>query len=184
MGRVFNISHHKCGTTSVHRALEILGFKSYHWFNPDELLDIHLKGTVGSNPMFLEPDTAFGDLPITLMYRNLYEAFPDDTFIFIRRDAVSWVNSLEKHIKTYWSEVLPIHTLVYGYPLKASNFDAKVCLRAYKRICEDILEYFQDKPNFHLIELKDLSWKTLCQAVGKPEPSIPFPWENKTSVIS
>jgi hypothetical protein len=178
MSRVFNVSHHKCGTTSVHRALEFLGFKSYHWFNPDGLLKAHMEGRVASEPMLQEDNTAWNDLPITLMYRALYEAFPKETFIFIRRDPASWIDSLRRHMKL-WPEPLVVHTWVYGYPMKASNFDPRVCLRVYDRICQDIIEFFHGKSNFHLIEFGDLSWKTLCQAVGKPEPSVPFPWENR-----
>jgi len=33
MTRVLNISHHKCGTTSVYKAFEILAFKSHHGCN-------------------------------------------------------------------------------------------------------------------------------------------------------
>lgn len=183
MSRVFNVSHHKCGTTSVHHALEILGYKSYHCFNPDHLLKIHLEGQVAEDPLLREDNTAWGDLPITLMYRALYEAFPDATFLFVRRDPISWIESLRRHMAG-WTIPLAIHTLVYGYPMTNSNFDPRVCLRAYERICGDILEFFNSKPNFHLIEFKDLSWKTLCQAVGKPEPVVPFPWENKSAVIS
>lgn len=179
MSRIFNVSHHKCGTTSVHHALEILGFKSYHWFNPDHLLKVHLEGRVAAEPLFREDNTAWNDLPITLMYRALYEAFPNETFIFVRRDPLRWVESLRRHM-IGWPGPLAVHTWVYGYPMKESNFDARVCLRVYDRICGDILEFFQGKPNFHLIEFQDLSWKTLCKAVGKPEPTDPFPWANKS----
>lgn len=183
MGRVFNVSHHKCGTTSVHRALEILGFKSHHWFSPDELLKAHFEGRLASEPMLQEDNTAWNDLPMTLMYRGLYEAFPAETFIFVRRDPLAWLESLRKHMMG-WGAALPVHTWVYGYPMKTSNFDVRACLRAYDRICQDILEFFNGKPNCHLIEFQELSWKTLCPAVGKPEPSVPFPWENKSTVTS
>ena len=179
MSRVFNISHHKCGTTSVHRALEILGFKSYHWSDPDRLLQVYLQGSVASDPLLTEDNTAWNDLPITLMYRSLYEAFPDEVFIFIRRDPLSWIESLRRHIAGSWPGELPIHTLVYGYPIKASNFDVKTCLRVYDRLCRDIIEFFHGKPNFHLIEFGELSWKTLCAATGKKEPEVSFPMENK-----
>lgn len=181
MSRIFNVSHHKCATTSVHRALEILGFQSHHWFEPDHFLQVHLEGRIVSERSLREDNTAWNDLPITLMYRALYEAFPSETFLFVRRDPLAWVDSLRRHIVGSWPGELPIHTMVYGYPIKASNFDAKVCLRAYDRICQDILEFFHGNPNFHLIELGNLSWKTLCKAVGKPEPDVPFPWENKSS---
>lgn len=183
MGRVFNVSHHKCGTTSVHRALEILGFKSHHWYNPDHLLKVHLDGRVAADPLLCEDNTAWSDLPITLMYRALYEAFPSETFIFVRRDPLSWIESLRRHM-VGWTSPLAAHTLVYGYPMTNFNFDARVCLRAYERICGDILEFFNSKPNFHLIEFQDLSWKTLCPAVGKPRPPVSFPWENKSAVTS
>lgn len=179
MSRIFNVSHHKCGTTSVHLALEALGFKSYHWYYPEVLLKAHLEGKVASEPMLQEDNAAWNDLPITLMYRELYEAFPEETFIFVRRDPASWGESIRRHIVGTWPVELDVHTLVYGYPIQASNFDLDVCLKAYDRICREILEFFSDKPNFHLIELENLSWKTLCKAVGKPEPSIPFPWANK-----
>lgn len=179
MARIFNISHHKCGTTSVHKALEVLGFKSHHCENPDYLLKIHLEGRVSSEPLFQEDNAAWGDLPITIMYRALYEAFPKETFLFVWRDQMSWMDSLRRHMKRSWPGALPIHTAVYGYPITASNFDERACLRVYDRLCQDILEFFHGKPNFHRIEIQDLSWHTLCRLIGKPEPSVPFPFENR-----
>lgn len=181
MSRVFNVSHHKCGTTSVHRALELLGFKSHHCTDLDYFIKIYLEGCIASDLRLSEDNTAWNDLPFTLMYRGLYEAFPNETFLFVRRNPLSWVESVRQHITSKWSGTLAAHTLAYGYPIKASNFDARVCLRAYDRTCQDILEFFSGKKNFHLIEFADLSWETLCPAVGKPKPGVPFSWENKTA---
>jgi hypothetical protein len=181
VSRVFNVSHHKCGTTSVHEALRILGFKSHHCEDPDRLLKVHLEGAVSSDPLLNEDNAAWGDLPITIMYRALYETFPDETYLFVRRDPASWLQSLRRHIMGFWPGPLPIHTLVYGYPITALNFDEEACLRAYLRIRGDILGFFMGKPNFHLIEFEELSWKPLCEAVGRPEPAVPFPWEKRSS---
>lgn len=182
MSRIFNLSHQRCATTSVHWALTTLGFKSRHFDNPDHLLRVHLDGCIATDGLLQEDNTAWNDSPLSIMYRSLYEAFPSEIFIFVRRNPEEWVESMRRFILRDWPIPLPIHTLMYGYPMKASNFDSKACLKAYNRICEDILEYFDGKENFHLIDIKDLSWKTLCQAVGKPEPApeIQFPWENKT----
>lgn len=177
--RVFNISHHKCGTMSVFRALEILGFKSYHFHQFEQLLNAHLNGDVAGDPLLNEDNTAWSDMPIPLMYRSLYEAFPNETYIFVRRNPEAWVDSLRRHIEALWPIGFPMHTMVYGYQMKSTNFDVKVCLKVYRRICEDVLEFFEGKPNFHLIEFEQLSWKPLCAAVGKSEPEVPFPWENK-----
>lgn len=182
--RVFNISHQRCATTSVHWALVALGFKSRHFDNPDHLLRLHLDGGIKGDALLLEDNTAWNDTPMSMIYRSLYEAFPNEVFLFVRRDPEEWVESLMRLFSRDWAIPLSIHTLMYGYPIKASNFDAKTCVRMYKRLCEDVLEYFEGKPNFHLIDLKDLSWKTLCPAVGKPEPEVPFPWENKSGIIS
>lgn len=121
---------------------------------------------------------------MSIMYRTLYEAFPNDTYLFVRRDPAEWVDSMRRFFARDWPIPLSLHSIMYGYPIKSSNFDAQACLRMYRRLCDDVLEYFHGKPNFHLIEMKDLSWRTLCSAVGRPEPSIPFPWENKALVIS
>lgn len=142
MTRVFNVSHHRCATTSMFKALEILGFKSYHWEHTSLLLQHHLDGTVQDAGILKLDNTAFSDLPITLMYRELYRIFPSDKFLFVRRDRASWIASLRRHIMTHWPTPLAMHTLVYGYPLKASNFDEEVCLRAYDRLCNDILCFF------------------------------------------
>jgi hypothetical protein len=178
MARVFNVSFHKCGTTSMHKALEILGFRSYHWEKPLKLMQRHLDGTIEKEPLFQGDNTAFNDLPIALMYRELHRIFPDGKFIFVRRDRESWVESLRQHLLRSWPVPYPLHTLAYGYPLTASNFDEAVCLRVYDRLCSDILEFFDGSPNFLPLELKDLSWKSLCPFLAKPEPDQAFPWEN------
>jgi len=176
--RVFNISHHKCGTTSMFKALEMLGFQSYHWERPIEVMNAFLEGRIESEEMFKTENAAYSDLPITLMYRDLYDLFPKGRFIFVRRERRAWVESLRKHMQT-WPTPLPIHTLVYGYSITGSNFDEHVCLRTYDRICSDIQEFFRGKPNFLLLEFEKLSWQPLCTFLGRPEPEERFPWYNK-----
>src|SRR5262245_27320698 len=101
--RVFNVSHHKCGTTSLHMVFKNLGFDSHCWERPDELMRRHLEGTVAEDPLFKLDNTAFNDLPITLMYRELYRLFRSDKFIFVRRDPTLWLESLRSHIMRNWS---------------------------------------------------------------------------------
>lgn len=177
MSRIFNLSHHRCATTSVHHALAALGFNSHHWFQPEYLLEVHLAGKVASEPLFQEENSAWNDLPIGLMYRELYQTFPDAIFLFVKRKRREWIESIRRHITGSWPIELRMHSVVYGYPIKASNFDSATCLRVYDRICSDITAFFADKPNFHLINFADLSWESLCKAVGKEVPSKPFPWE-------
>lgn len=175
--RVFNVSHHKCATTSLHKAFQMLGFDSHHCEKLDELMKRHLEGTVADEPFFRLDNTAFNDLPITVMYRELYRLFCSDKFIFVRRDPASWLKSFRNHIVQNWTVPLSIHTLVYGYPIRASDFDEKICLRIYARLSEDIVNFFSDKPNFLLLELENLGWEPLCRFLGRPIPAEPFPHE-------
>jgi sulfotransferase family protein len=179
--RVFNLSHHKCGTTSVHHALAALGFNSHHWFHPEHLLEVHLAGKVPIEPLLREENAAWNDLPIGLMYRELYQAFPDATFLFVRRDRNEWLESIRKHIVGSWAAPLKMHSVVYGYPITAANFEFSTCLRVYDQLCNDIQAFFSGKPNFHLIDFAELSWNPLCKAVEKGVPAIPFPWTNKSA---
>jgi len=179
--RVFNISHHKCGTTSMFKALEMLGFQSYHWERPLEILNAFLESRIESEELLRGDNTAYSDLPFTLMYRDLVNLYPDSKFIFVRRERKAWVESLRKHFVMNWPVPLPVHTLVYGYSITSANFDASVCLRAYDRICADILEFFEGKPNFLLLEFENLSWQPLCKFLGRQVPAEPFPWYNKAN---
>lgn len=181
MTRIFNLSHHRCATTTVHYALVALGINSHHWVEPERLLEVHLAGKVASEPLFQEENAAWNDLPIGLMYRELYQTFPDAIFLFVKRKRREWIESLRKHIVENWPIELRIHSVVYGYPIKASNFDPAVCLRVYDRLCADITDFFAGKANFHLINCADLSWESLCKALGKEVPAIPFPWEKKST---
>ena len=145
----------------------------------EHLLEVHLNGKVESEPLLREENAAWNDLPIGLMYRELYATFPDATFLFVRRPILEWVESIRKHITGQWPHALKMHSVVYGYPIKADNFEPATCRRVYEQLLDSIITFFQGKPNFHLIDFADLSWPSLCKAVGRPIPDRPFPWDNR-----
>lgn len=140
-----------------------------------------LMGAISSEPTLKEDNVAWNDNPIGYMHRQLYETYPDATFLFVRRERLQWLESIRKHFAFGWPDVLRMHSVIYGYPMKASNFDPIICLRTYDRMCKDIISFFQGKPNFHLIEMENLSWETLCRAIDKPVPDLPFPWINRNA---
>lgn len=160
--------------------MKILGFKSYHWDTLHRLWLPYLNGSLGSEAILKGDNAAFGDMPIPLMYRELYELFPEEKFLFVRRDKRTWLESLRRHIMgPCHGERNPVHTIFYGYPVDGKNFDQVTCLRAYERFCDDVIWFFEGKPNFLLVEFEKLSWQPLCDFLEKPVPSTPFPWENR-----
>lgn len=178
--RVFNISNHKCGTSSLHEAMKILGFQSYHYEHLHGLLFPYLEGRLRAEAIFEEDNTAFNDMPIPIMYRELYEMFPSEKFLFVKRDRTTWLSSLRRHVMgPCEGSRYPVHTIFYGYPLDGNNFDDATCLRAYERFSKDVVKFFKGKPNFLYMEFEKLEWQPLCEFLGKPVPASPFPWANR-----
>jgi len=120
--KIFNVSHHKCGTSSMQEAFKVLGFKSYHWATCMDWWKPYLEGQA-MDPRLSEDNTAFGDLPIPMMYRELYRLYPEARFVFVRRDRMQWLESLKKHLSRAWLEPHPVHTMFYGYPITSANLD-------------------------------------------------------------
>lgn len=92
----------KTGTTSLARALGILGYKVYEYpenvaFNEEEWLDIYMKG---KNPdfvyMYRDVD-AVTDRPPAFWFQEISEAFPDSKVILTVRDSEEdWLKSYTK----------------------------------------------------------------------------------------
>jgi hypothetical protein len=137
-----------------------------------------LKGTLHEEKILQEDDAAFGDLPIPLMYRDLYEMYPEAKYVCVLRNRQDWLGSIREHM-TLWKGVSPIHTMVYGHAIQAANQDDDTLLRGYDRITGEVLRFFSGKHNFLCLRLETLGWEPLCSFLGKPVPEKPFPWVNK-----
>ena len=175
--RVFNISLHKMGTTSMWYALSELGFESAHF-----ILDLcwqFLNGTVASAEILMRDNIAVSDLPIPLMYRMLYKRFPDAKFILVTRPFEQWFKSVKAHLQG--PNIIPYtHTILYGYPITADDCDEDLCRKVYDRHHADVAEFFSDKGNLLTIDLDSLDWQPICEFLGREIPDRPFPHAYKT----
>src|SRR5438105_1086381 len=83
----------RTGTTSLHRALNFLGFRSLH-YAPERLADI-LDGRA-RNPSFRRYDDvdAVVDVPAAFFYRELLEAYPESSCILTLRHEDDWWSSI------------------------------------------------------------------------------------------
>ncbi len=170
--RIFGIGMHKTATTSLHKALQILGYDSAHWTSAHWAKaiweEMHPRwGAVPDtgqpqdvlNPRSytLERHYALSDLPITILYRELDAAYPGSKFILTVRDEGAWLLSVQRHwtreynpFRAQWDDdpfTHKLHTLVYG----RKQFDAGVMLARYRQHNAEVSAYFKDRPEDLLV---------------------------------
>jgi len=185
--RIFGIGMHKTATSSLHAALQLLGFDSFHWGNGESPLIWQEMNALGRSKT-LEQWYALSDLPIPLLYRKLDRAYPGSKFILTIRNERDWLKSVEglwsyKHNPTrkLW-DIYPftnrIHTALYGQ----KDFSPRIFLARYRRHNAEVKEYFRDRPRDLLVMDMDAStgWTELCGFLGVPAPDAPYPIRNPT----
>lgn len=182
--RIFGVGMHKTATTSLHTALEILGYESAHWRSAHWAKAIwqEMLG-MGKSPT-LEQHYALCDLPIALLYDRLDHAYPGSKFILTVRDEAAWLDSVGRHWdpatnpfrKTWKSDPFSnfIHQQLYG----RKDFDADTMLERYRRHNAEVRQYFAARPDDLLVLRPGDGWEKLCGWLGKPVPSVPYPWTN------
>ena len=84
----------KTGTSSLHRALEILGLKSVHYPHDEETVAQLRRGDYRLK--VLEENDAVSDVPIAAIYPQLDTAFPGSKLILTTREVDSWIRSEAK----------------------------------------------------------------------------------------
>ena len=183
--RIFGIGMHKTATTSLHRALSILGYKSAHWPSAHWAKQVWRDmNQLGRSPL-LERYHAACDLPIPVLYRKLDAAYPGSKFILTVRDENRWLESIRGH----WSFNNPfrlqwdndpfshrIHKIIYG----STEFDGPKFLARYRKHNAEVLEYFKDRPEDLLVMEMDkgAGWLELCWFLLHNIPSVPYPRRN------
>jgi hypothetical protein len=181
--RIFGIGMQKTATTSLDKALQLLGFDSAHWLDGKWAVAILKEMRATGRSETLERHYALCDLPIAILFRELDRAYPGSKFILTVRDEVDWLVSARDHWSythnTFrrdwdkWPAANTIHRATYGQ----HHFDAVVMLERYRRHNAEVREYFKNRPG-DLLTLdmsKGAGWKELCPFVERPIPNIPYP---------
>jgi len=192
--RVFGIGMHKTGTTSLHHAFEILGFKSSHWPSAHWAKQVFTEMKYSGQSPLLDKSYAACDLPIPLLYKELDKAYPGSKFILTVRSEESWLQSVERH----WDERFNqyrcrwdtdpfthrVHKELYGQ----RNFDREVFLARYRRHNAEVREHFKNRPgdlldlNLESLPFKTCAceWEPLCAFLGHPVPNVEYPQSYRT----
>jgi hypothetical protein len=171
----------KTGTTSLHRALGILGLRSLH-YDECRLNDV-LDGTDPS-PDFRRYDDldAVLDIPSAFFFEELLAAYPDSRGILTVRDEDAWWRSIEEHfnrrspVRSRQDDPFKwdLRTRVYG-SARAIEDPFRACYRAHNA-------RVRDKVPADRLLVMDIAngdgWEVLCPFLGVPEPSERFPHQN------
>lgn len=180
--RIFGIGMHKTATTSLSRALEILGFDSAHYISArwartivDEMREKGVSRT-------LEGYYCVSDMPIGLYFRELDRLYPGSKFILTVRDDETWLRSVEAHWARYYVSDWNrdggshfIHRAIYGQ----QDFDPWVFLDRKREHEAAVREWFAWHPE-DLLEIDvsaGMTWGPLCEFLDVPEPGVPYPRE-------
>lgn len=182
--RIFGIGMHKTATTSLHHALQILGYDSAHWKSAHWAKNIYTEMLALGRSRTLEKHYALMDLPIPLLYKQLDAAYPGSKFILTIRDENNWLRSVRNHwnpdcnkFRAGWNTdpfTHKIHKALYGQ----RGFDAEIFLARYRQHNAEVLEYFKRRKDLLVMDMdRGAGWSQLCGFLGKTRPAVEYPRE-------
>jgi 3'-phosphoadenosine 5'-phosphosulfate (PAPS) 3'-phosphatase len=180
--KIFGIGLSKTGTTSLARALEILGYQTKDYlgvtrYSPGDLSSMDLDE--------INTYDAFADTPIPSFYRELDKEYPGSKFILTVRDMDGWLKSCKKQFTQKLADKqndasISLFLDLYG----CFVFDEEKFMAGYERFVNGALQYFEDRPDDLLV--LDVTggdgWDKLCSFLGAPTPDVPFPMANVTQI--
>lgn len=168
--KIFGVGLSKTGTTSLTKALKMLGYRACHL--PKDLESA------------LEKYEALIDTPIARAYKNLDELYPSSKFILTIRDVESWLESMRAHFVIYSRDtredwILELRRDLYH----TEEFDPVLMRDSFLQHNENVKSYFSTRPNDLLIIniINGEGWDVLCPFLSKPIPNTLFPKINVTS---
>ncbi|MFP4004907.1 MAG: sulfotransferase family protein [Alphaproteobacteria bacterium] len=183
--KVFGIGFPKTGTSSLGRALQILGYRVQRgvninrpgrpWVEPPVTRE---KLAALALPRCGEYD-AFEDFPWMALYREADEAFPGSKFILTVRDPDAWQGSVKRHFPEI--NVAPLLFLcgTDGPTAAHSRF-----LEAYHAHNEAVRNYFRGREEDLLVwDVDRADWPGLCDFLGRRRPLLrSYPHANRAAM--
>jgi hypothetical protein len=187
--KIFGVGFHKTGTSSLHRAFGMLGYRAIHGdgagskHGGDEGVSLIRQIKAGDYGLATFPlYDAFTDNPYFTIWRQLAERFPDAKFILTERDEEEWLNSCIRYYRG--RRIRPMREWMFGEHAdpSASEAAAQAWLAAYQNHNRSIRGHFAAHPDRLLVMnlMKGDGWEKLCPFLGVAAPRAPFPHANPT----
>ena len=164
--KVFCIGDVKTGTSSMYKALNILGYRTVRLFD----LQIWHKKGLNEYVKKIQKSKydAYVDYPFGIgdLFKKIYKKFPNGKFIFTIRKKKSFQNSFVNYV---------------GLSLEDNPKEIKERLEKYEDHNRSVITFFKDKPSQLLVMnvIEGDGWEKLCKFLDKPIPKKPFPHKNK-----
>jgi hypothetical protein len=175
----------KTATTSLCDALEVLGYRPFH-YPPVARVDTFGKCHLDW-PWWMNNYDAIADNPVAALYREFHVKFPDASFILSTRDEKAWLESCRKHFTlaraeagmaegTLWSaQSQALNSVTLG----ANVFEPQTFIEHYRRHVAEVRAHFRGNRRYFEIDIgAGQGWDHLCGHLNEPTPSIPFPRSN------
>jgi hypothetical protein len=182
--RVFCIGLNKTGTLSLHEALEILGYRSFH-HGGLETMKLVERALEEGKPLlsYLDPEyDAFSDIfGLTYDFYIADVQYPGSRFILTVRDLEGWLESRRRHVERN-QEAAARGEYTDGF----DEVDIETWTTEFVRHHALVRSYFADRPD-DLLEYDLIGgdgWEPLCGFLGRPVPDAAFPWRNKTQELA
>lgn len=177
----------RTGTTSLHTAFEILGFRSVH-LDAVRLNDIIL----GYNraPHFRRYDDVdtVTDLPSALFYRELMSVYPESLVILTVRNEDDWWASAREHFQAAdellrknhltFDLIARIRRLAYG----SADLDEYLYRKHFREHNWQVEEWVPPDRLLKLDIAAGDGWEKLCPFLNVEIPGVAFPHENSKNI--
>jgi len=185
--KIFCIGLNKTGTSSLHEAFQILGYKSVHYIESGgkSIKDI-IKTNFDNGLNILtgiEQYDAYTDWshPSTnILFKEFDKQFPNSKFILNTRDVDAWIKSREKHLNR-------TPNLKKKQKQNPNNkwlkMDKALWREEFNLHHKNVRKYFEDRPKDLLefdVTIGD-GWEKICHFLNKETPNIEFPIANRAS---
>ena len=172
--KVFGIGLNKTGTSTLGHALRILGFKQ-HVGPRTDLLQQWAAGNIEPIIDAAKHFNNFEDWPWPLVYKELYQQFPNAKFILtIRSSPDVWFRSLCKHSER--TGPTKQREWVYGHALPDQHQEEHIAF--YEKHNAEVIRFFEDQAPDKLLVINWTdgdNWAKLCGFLHTELPSVPFP---------
>jgi len=185
--KIFGIGFHKTATSSLAKALTILGYSTIHGdqrgkppYGDEGRTLIKLIEQGNYNLPTLDKFDAFSDNPYFSIWKELDKNYPGSKFILTIRDSSKWIESCVKYYKG--RRIRPMRIWMFGEHAEPSKSEEskKIWLEAYKTHNAEILAYFRERPDDLLVMdiTRGDGWEKLCPYLGVKQPARSFPTKN------
>lgn len=187
--KIFCIGLNKTGTSSLHEAFKILGFKSVHFLDDKgkNIKDIIEENYYNNEDILkgISHYDAFSDWDHDetshLIFKVFDQQYPNSKFILNTRNLEGWLNSRENHVLR--------NQKLYSRRFNSKQFNKKnawlkidrVSWAAhYKRHHQEVYEYFNGRESDLLVfdVTQGDGWDKLCKFLEAELPKVTFPKAN------